>query len=100
MNTFSGAKAYGFVEDKSQDFAKKNKAEYATLLEASGRNAWFAATYKGGTMFLLDGADPWPAGCRRSSSSATRPKASSSPSSSWARPTAAGRPSTKTRHDA
>ncbi|KAH8051655.1 peptide-methionine (S)-S-oxide reductase [Aureococcus anophagefferens] len=59
---FSGAKAYGFVEDSSQDFAKKNKAEYATLLEASGRNDWFAATYKGGNMFLLDGADPWPAG--------------------------------------
>jgi len=59
---FSGAKAYGFVEDKSQDFAKKNKAEYAKLLEASGRNDWFAATYKGGKMFLLDGADPWPAG--------------------------------------
>ncbi|EGB11775.1 hypothetical protein AURANDRAFT_20838 [Aureococcus anophagefferens] len=59
---FSGAKAYGFVEDSSQDFAKKNKAEYATLLEASGRNDWFAATYKGGKMFLLDGADPWPAG--------------------------------------
>ena len=59
---FSGAKAYGFVEDAAQDFAKKNKAEYAKLLEASGRNDWFAATYKGGKMFLLDGADPWPAG--------------------------------------
>ncbi|KAK7239637.1 peptide-methionine (S)-S-oxide reductase [Aureococcus anophagefferens] len=59
---FSGAKAYGFVEDAAQDFAKKNKAEYAAPRRV-GPQRRFAATYKGGkATFLLDGADPWPAG--------------------------------------
>eukprot|EP00629_Pelagomonadales_sp_RCC1024_P000077 CAMPEP_0119272054 /NCGR_PEP_ID=MMETSP1329-20130426/8392_1 /TAXON_ID=114041 /ORGANISM="Genus nov. species nov., Strain RCC1024" /LENGTH=230 /DNA_ID=CAMNT_0007272107 /DNA_START=159 /DNA_END=851 /DNA_ORIENTATION=- len=58
---FGGAREYGFVEDAEQNWSKKNAAAYASALEASGRNAWFAEKYKGGA-FVVGGADPWPAG--------------------------------------
>merc|ERR1712129_292130 len=57
---FSGANAYGFVEDATQDWAKKNKDEYAKLLEASGRSAYFRAAYGKPVAYLPGGKDPWP----------------------------------------
>ena len=57
---FSGAQAYGFVEDAKQDWAKGNKDEFAKKLESSGRSAFFEATYQDKAMFKSE--DPWPAG--------------------------------------
>jgi len=59
---FSGANAYGFVEDTTQDWAKKHKDEYAKLLEASGRSAYFRAVYGSPVVYLPGGNDPWPSG--------------------------------------
>ena len=55
----SGEQAFGFAEDAVQQWDRKNAAAYAAALEASGRSAWFEATYGTPRAWAADGADPW-----------------------------------------